>query len=360
MKLRTRRNPTNLEPAAVLAGAAGSQRGRVRMHAQNSLGRLAAAGAVIALAVVAAGSFPAQAQPARDPGLIVAARFSDANDGNPQLVAVNPQTGAAEVLTSGNQDGVPDLSPNGRTVVFERCVNAADCDQVGKINVWVMRTDGSSAHPLTTCDGTSCLGAFDPAFSSDGRYITFAQDLLDDQGVNFNGIFIMKADGTHARRVTHQGPDSLPDGAPQFSPDGRHLVFHRELADGTHQLFTVGVDGTGLHELLPGVDGSAPSWSPDGRRIAFTLVRHDGDSTRFYVATVHPNGTGLTLVTNNPPGEGSFAPDFSPDATKVVYSHANAIGCKLVITRPSGRDRHELPGEGCFVDASWGPLARHG
>ncbi len=327
----------------------------------NSPRRLAAAGAVIALAVVTAGSSPAQAREAQDSGLIIAARFSAVNDGNPQLVAVNPETGATQVLTSGSQDGVPDLSPNGRTVVFERCVDAVDCDQVGKINVWAMRTDGSSAHPITTCDGSVCLGAFDPSYSSDGRYITFAQDLLDDQGVNFNGIFIMKADGTHSRRVTSQGPDSLPDGAPQFSPDGRHLVFHRELADGSHQLFTVRVDGTGLRELLPGVDGSAPSWSPDGRRIAFTLVRHDGDSTKFDVATVRPNGTGLTLVTDNPLGQASFAPDYASDGTKVVYSQANGFGCNLVTSRSSGRDRrHELPGEGCLVDASWGPLARHG
>jgi len=320
---------------------------------------LTAVVAVMTVAVTAFISPAAQAQESNDPGLIVAARFSAANDGNPRLVAVNPRNGATRVLTSGNQDQVPDLSPDGRTVVFERCLKALDCDQVGKINVWTMRVDGSGAHPLTTCDGNRCLGAFDPAFSPDGRYVAFSQDLLDANGVNFNGIFIMEADGTHARRITSSGPDSLPDGQPQFSPDGRQLVFQRELADGSYQLLTVRVDGTGLRELLPGVDGSAPSWSPDGKRIAFTLVRHNTDSTLYDVATVRPNGADLTMVTKNPAGTASFAPDYAPDGSRVVFTRANSVGCNLVTLGSSGGDRRVLPSEGCLVDASWSNAATH-
>jgi len=320
---------------------------------------LTAVVAVMTVAVTAFISPAAQAQESNDPGLIVAARFSAANDGNPRLVAVNPRNGATRVLTSGNQDQVPDLSPDGRTVVFERCLKALDCDQVGKINVWTMRVDGSGAHPLTTCDGNRCLGAFDPAFSPDGRYVAFSQDLLDANGVNFNGIFIMEADGTHARRITSSGPDGLPDGQPQFSPDGKQLVFHRELADGSYQLLTVRVDGTRLRELLPGVDGSAPSWSPDGKRIAFTLVRHNTDSTLSDVATVRPNGADLTMVTKNPAGTASFAPDYAPDGSRVVFTRANSVGCNLVTLGSSGGDRRVLPSEGCLVDASWSNAATH-
>ena len=320
--------------------------------------RLTAAAAVIGLAVTASVTSTAQARERNDSGLIVATRFSAANDGNPQIVAVNPRDGATRALTSGSQDGVPDLSPNGWTVAFARCLNAVDCDQIGKFNVWVMRADGSRARPLTRCDGTKCLGAFDPAFSPDGRYIAFAQDLLDDKGVNFNGIFIIRADGTQARRVTSTGADGFPDGQPQFAPDGRRLVFHRERADGTHQLMTVRLDGRGLRELLPGADGSAPSWSPDGERIAFTLVHRVASSTRVDVATVRPNGTGLTLLTANPADRASFAV-YAPDGSKVVFSQANGSGCNLVTVRTSGRDRHDLPAEGCLIDASWGgPAAR--
>ena len=350
---------TRLYTSAAPSNSA-SRKGPSIMRAQLLLrGHLIAAVAVITVAVTAFTTPAAQARASNDPGLIVAARYSAANDGNPQLVAVNPRNGATRVLTSGNQDQVPDLSPDGRTVVFERCLKTLDCNQDGNFNVWTMRADGSRAHPLTTCDGTRCLGAFDPAFSPDGRHIAFDQDLFDAKGVNFNGIFIMNADGTHARRITSNGPNNPPDGQPQFSPDGRQLVFHRELADESHQLLTVRVDGTGLRELLPGVDGSAPSWSPDGKRIAFTLVRHNTDTTLFDVATVRPNGTDLTMVTKNPAGTDSFAPDYAPDGSRVVFTQTSSAGCNLVTMGSSGGDRHVLPSEGCLVDASWSTDATH-
>ncbi len=317
---------------------------------------LATVAIVLALSVSVVPSV--QAGESAGSGLIAAARFCDANGGNPQIVTVSPRDGATRVLTTGNADTIPDLSPDGRTVVFERCVLGLDCDQAGKINVWKMRSDGSRAQPLTSCDGTKCLGAFDPAFSPDGKYIAYVEDRLTGD-VNFNGVFIMDSNGRQSRRVTSTGPDALPDSQPQFSPDGRRLVFSRELADGTNQLMTVRLDGTGLRPLLSGVDGSAPSWSPDGKRIAFTLVTHTAESRVLDIATVRPDGAGLRPLTRNGSDSASFAPEYSPDGTRIVFSQGSANGCHLVTIRPSGDDRRDVPGQGCLIDASWGPRPLH-
>jgi Tol biopolymer transport system component len=288
-------------------------------------------------------------------GLIVAARFSAQNNGNPQVVAVRPEDGHVRILTSGSRDLLPDLSPDGQTVVFERCLHAVNCDQIGADNIWSMRADGSHPHPLTACDGAKCLGAFDPAFSPDGRFIAFAEDLLDANGVNFNGIFVMRADGSHVRRMTSNGPDNLPDSQPQFSHDGKQLVFQREVP-GASRLMIVRTDGSGLRPLLPGVDASAPSWAPDGRRVAFTLAVHTGNSTTFNVATVHPDGTDLRLLTNTSAANAAFAPDYSPGGQRIVFSQSDADGCHLVIGSVTGQHPRTLPtGPGCLVDASWGP-----
>ena len=53
--------------------------------------------------------------------------------------------------------------------------------------------------------------------------------------------------------------------------------------------------GTGLLQLTNGGDNLGPSWSPDGNWIAFTSFR-DGNN-EIYI--IHPDGTGLTRITNN-------------------------------------------------------------
>ena len=291
-------------------------------------------------------------------GVIVAERFSAAHGGNPQIVAVDPARGGVRVLTSGNRDVVPDISADGRSVVFERCVQALDCGEIGKVNIWIMRSDGSHAHPLTACDGTKCLGSFDPAFSPDGRSVAFTQDRVDAHGVNFNGVFIMRTDGTHLRRITSNGPDALPDGQPQFSPDGRHLVFQREEPTGT-QLMIVRVDGSGLRRLLPGVDGFAPSWAPTGERIAFTLVHHTVRHTSD-IATVRPDGTGLRLLTHTTADTSAFTPAYSPPGSRLVWSQSTSTGCRLVVASATGRNPRPLPtGDGCILDPSWGRSGPH-
>jgi len=291
-------------------------------------------------------------------GVIVAERFSAANGGNPQIVAVDPARGGVRVLTSGNQDVVPDISADGRSVVFERCVQALDCGEIGKVNIWIMRSDGSHAHPLTACDGTKCLGSFDPAFSPDGRSVAFTQDRLDAHGVNFNGVFIMRTDGTHLRRITSTGPDALPDGQPHFSPDGRRLVFQREEPTRT-QLMIVRIDGSGLRRLLPGVDGFAPSWAPSGERIAFTLAHHAAQPTSD-IATVRPDGTGLRLLTHTTADTSAFTPAYSPPGSRLVWSQSTVTGCRLVVATATGRNPRPLPtGDGCILDPSWGRSGPH-
>jgi len=291
-------------------------------------------------------------------GVIVAERFSAANGGNPQIVAVDPARGGVRVLTSGNQDVVPDISADGRSVVFERCVQALECGEIGKVNIWIMRSDGSHAHPLTACDGTKCLGSFDPAFSPDGRSVAFTQDRLDGHGVNFNGVFIMRTDGTHLRRITSTGPDALPDGQPHFSPDGRRLVFQREEPTRT-QLMIVRIDGSGLRRLLPGVDGFAPSWAPSGERIAFTLAHHAAQPTSD-IATVRPDGTGLRLLTHTTADTSAFTPAYSPPGSRLVWSQSTPTGCRLVVATATGRNPRPLPtGDGCILDPSWGRSGPH-
>jgi len=176
--------------------------------------------------------------------------------------------------------------------------------------------------------------------------------------VNFNGVFIMRTDGTHLRRITSTGPDALPDGQPHFSPDGRRLVFQREEPTRT-QLMIVRIDGSGLRRLLPGVDGFAPSWAPSGERIAFTLAHHAAQPTSD-IATVRPDGTGLRLLTHTTADTSAFTPAYSPPGSRLVWSQSTVTGCRLVVATATGRNPRPLPtGDGCILDPSWGRSGPH-
>jgi len=287
---------------------------------------------------------------------IVAERHSDANDGNGEIVSVRPDGSHLQVLTTGSEDEAPDVSHDGRLVAFQRCVAAVDCDQEGAQNLYLMRSDGSRVRALTHCTpGSDCLGSFDPAFSPDDRLIAFSRDQLDSSGVNFQGIFTMWVDGTHLRRITSNGPDALPDSRPRFSPDGRRLVFSRELPGGNGQLMTVNLDGTHLRALLPGVNAFDPDWSPDGRRIAYSWVHPTDDGVAVDVAVVSVHGGRVRPLTKTD-GTGTFAfqPDYSPDGNRVVLSRSDDQGCTLMTLSAFGGGLHPVPtGGGCTVNPSW-------
>jgi Tol biopolymer transport system component len=81
------------------------------------------------------------------------------------------------------------------------------------------------------------------------------------------------------------------DRGPEFSVDGRHLMFEREI-DGQPWLYIANADGTGAHPLLdqPTVGVLSGSWTPDGRvlmahevnghqRVSFFAVDGSGSTT---------------------------------------------------------------------------------
>jgi hypothetical protein len=56
------------------------------------------------------------------------------------------------------------------------------------------------------------------------------------------------------------------------------------------------------------------------------------------VASVNPDGSGLTELTFNPVGKGiSFQPCFSPDGTKILFVHGPSTGGRDLFTmNPDG------------------------
>src|SRR4051812_28037678 len=141
---------------------------------------------------------------------------------------------------------------------------------------------------------------------SPGGRLAWSQFTLDFSAMN---IVTARPDGSAARTLTNE-PEGTLDFDPKWSPDGKRIVFERDLPDGSAQIVVMRGDGAGQRVVAtactdPCAGDISPSWTPGGHRIAFTRVigpfDQPGDSARSAVLwTVRDDGSDLRRL--SPPG----------------------------------------------------------
>jgi len=86
-----------------------------------------------------------------------------------------------------------------------------------RMNLWVMRADGSEKRQVTALPGAS----FAPYFTPDGKSLIFSSNWETPHGRNFD-LYLVDVKGGAPVAVTR---DPTFDSFPMFSPDGRWLAF---------------------------------------------------------------------------------------------------------------------------------------
>ena len=217
-------------------------------------------------------------------------RYSWDYDPEMDMFVKDQATGVLTHLTDARgYDAEASYSPDGEWIVFtstrdayarelseaERRQLEVDPSYFG--DIYIMRADGSGARRLTDVPGYD--GG--PFFSPDGSRIIWRR--FDEQGL-IADIWTMDPDGGDPRQITDFGAMSW---APYFHPSGAYVVFaSNKLGFENFEVFMVDAAGTREPVQVTYSDGfdGLPVPSPDGTTLAWTSSRHGGAEGQIYLA----------------------------------------------------------------------------
>jgi Tol biopolymer transport system component len=178
--------------------------------------------------------------------------------------------------------------------------------QLGSLDLWLTREDGSDPLQLTSAAGDE----FQPTWVPDGSRIAFACRASEEVPTD---VCVVRADGTGLQKLTDT-PD-LEESAPSWSPDGTRLLFD-EAGDPAADMGTVrvmNVDGAGVRTLVK--RGGFADWSPDGQHIAYTGPYHQNRSRLWVMDADGSHQRPLGPAPSRSMSESSW----SPDGTRIAY-----------------------------------------
>ena len=317
--------------------------------------------AVIGPILILVGALPAQATFRGHNGRIAFRRYLNDTQTRGAIFTISRGGTKLHELTNPGRRVVtdePDYSPNGRWIVFQR--EKDDFSRLFKI-----RANGSNRTYLSTGCGKICGDGY-ASWMPGGKRLAFQRESCGTGSTNLMSIYVMRANGTHARRVTHKNatcatPHRYEDSAPTAAPSGKRIAFERIDHNRGHiAVFVIRLNGTGARRVTPWrIDGAQPDWSPKGRWLAFRT--QEPSDTRGNIALVHPNGKGLHRITH---GRGSkhkwLSCSFSPSGKKIqagrVPGRGKAGNADVYVMNLDGTGRRNLTTSDWWESASdWGP-----
>lgn len=181
--------------------------------------------------------------------------------------------GEARALTTGVAwDMQPRYSPNGRWIAFTS-------DRGGGDNIWIMDRDGSNLRQVTK-ETFRLLNQ--PDWTPDSEFIVARKHFSSTRSLGAGEMWLYHRSGGDGLQLTKKRTEQKDTNEPAFSPDGRYLYFSDDVTPGGVFEYSKDVNGqiyviqrldrqTGeVEPYVTGPGGSIrPTPSPDGKSLAF-------------------------------------------------------------------------------------------
>jgi len=186
-------------------------------------------------------------------------------------------------------------------------------------------------------------------------------------GDGHHGLWLIHADGSGLHELAPGVPAS---GKVSFdiSPDGSHVIF--SAYDAPVQVWEVGIDGGAQTLLSTDCNGipakcmdAAPAYSPDGKSIAFLRATETSS-----VLAIRDLASGAVTILDSTRSSSADVwldePSWSPDGRQIVYEKVThdpvqdkVTGTRIFIVNADGTALHELalPIDTTWGDPDWSP-----
>jgi Tol biopolymer transport system component/imidazolonepropionase-like amidohydrolase len=204
------------------------------------------------------------------------------------IFIVSADGGPATALTQDYAWNIqPQFSPDGSKIAFIS-------DRDGLSNVWVMDKDGSNLVQITD-EKNNLIHA--PKWSPDGEYIIVTKGIMSSRSIPAGEIWMYHhtgGDGLQIQARRNGKKDQKNQADPAFSPDGRYIYFTQDISSGfrfdynrdplksTFAIARMDRQSGEIERFVSGVGGAVvPTPSPDGKYLAF--VRRIQENTALFI-----------------------------------------------------------------------------
>jgi Tol biopolymer transport system component/imidazolonepropionase-like amidohydrolase len=247
------------------------------------------------------------------------------------IFTVNANGGQATALTQDFGWNIhPAVSPDGKKIAFSS-------DRGGLSNIWVMDIDGTNLKQVTK-EKNNIMHS--PKWSPDGEYIVATKGIMSSRSIPAGELWMFHhsgGDGVQLKARVNGKKDQKNIADPAFSPDGKYLYFTQDISSGYRfsynrdplkSIFAItryDMQKGEEERFVSGTGGAiVPTPSPDGEQLAF--VRRIKNKTALFVKNLK-DGSEKALfqdlerdMQEGFGSEGYFAYfDWTPDSKHIVF-----------------------------------------